>query len=202
MKNIIRSLVFIIAVAAIAGVATYAAYHTDGTVAGVTASADPMYLRIDANPARDVFDWRDSFTVTTDQLHQLGLDKLRPGSSGEQIFDIKNVGDVPGSATIKFDKTAGSSVLADNLIVTVHYDDDNDNAGWEEVTHGPLSAWNHNTYQLGPINGNPANDDGNLVGSMASVKVAWSIPFSSVGNSIMGQSVTFNTTFGLDQIEE
>jgi len=52
-----------------------------------------------------------------------------------------------------------------------------------------LSAWNHNTYNLGAL---PA-------GQIASVKIVWEVP-ASAGNDIQGKSVTLNTTFGLEQV--
>ncbi|MDP1845802.1 MAG: hypothetical protein Q8L09_03565 [Candidatus Moranbacteria bacterium] len=200
MKNIIRSLVVVFAVAAIAGSATYALYHAEGTVSGVTASASDMDLKIDSNPDPSGYNWSDGFAVTNAQLEALGLDSLKPGSHGQQIFDIKNVaGDVDGAASIKLHRTSAWSDLVNNLRFTVYFDPDNNGAFGSALVSGTLGEFEGNTYTLGQIVGTATQENtGGVLGKNASVKIEWDIP-STAGNEIMGDSVTFDITFGLDQ---
>jgi predicted ribosomally synthesized peptide with SipW-like signal peptide len=193
MKSIIKSLLVITAVAAVAGGATYAYFSSQATVLGSTFSAGTMDIKVDANPNPDFQQWESSFTVPSDYF----VKNLYPGypAKGEhnwQVLDIKNDSTVDGNATIKFDVTSWStSAMGDDLNFTVYYDGENNGFGDNPtaIASGSLAEWNHNVYSLGVLSAN----------KIASVKIVWSVP-ASAGNEIQGASVILDTTFGLDQV--
>jgi predicted ribosomally synthesized peptide with SipW-like signal peptide len=189
MKKIILSLALIGLTIGGVTAATVAYFSDTAAITGNTFSSGTLDLKIDANPSGATYQWEDGFANSTPFAN------LFPGSHGEQIIDIKNVGTVAGSATIKFDATTWSA-LGDNLYFTVYYDGNHDGVFDSAIATGSLAAWNHNTYVLGPITGTP--DDGTGTGTLASVKIAWDVPTSAV-NNIQGQSVTIDAVFGLEQ---
>lgn len=207
MIKIVKSLAIIVGVVAIAGGATYAYLNDTAAINGSTFSAGTMDLRIDKNPASDIYAWSDGFTINSSYasylgttyenlLQRFGLSNLKPGDTKHQVIDIINVGGIDGYATIKFDKITDSD-LANNLNFTVYFKGDHDAADWgNSIASGPLSAWN-GTYTLGEITDQSA-DYGGTTGKVASVKIEWSVP-TSAENNIMGDSVVVNTTFGLEQ---
>jgi predicted ribosomally synthesized peptide with SipW-like signal peptide len=199
MKNIIKSLLVVVAVAAIAGGATYAYFTSTASITGNTFSAGTMDILIDKNPVSDAYEWVNTFSPTDPQLGALGLKNLKPGDSNFQEIDLKNVGSVEGKATIKFDVNPATwSALADKLNFTVLFDNNNDRTYETTVATGPLATWNHNTYDLGLFTGT-TNSNGGQQGKMATVKIMWSVP-TDAGNEIKGKSITFDTTFGLEQV--
>ena len=187
MIKIFKSLAIITAVVAIAGGGTYALWTDSASITGATFSASTMDLRIDADPSGSVYKWEDNFAAPNP------FAKVKPGTSGEQVIDIKNIGDVNGSATIQLVPTAWSA-LGDNLIFTIEYDGNHDKS-FEHVTSGTLAQFSGNTYPLGEMSG--ASDGGE--GKIASVKIKWEVP-ATAGNNIQGKSVTINTVFGLTQM--
>lgn len=194
MGNILKSLVIVVAVAAVAGGATWSYFSDTAAITGNTFSTGTLDLVIDSNPSSSVYTWSDGFANPVDPFA-----KVQPGSTGSQILDIKNVGDVDGIATIKFDTTTWSA-LGDNLYFTVSYDANHDGTFETAVASGSLAAWNHNTYTLGAITSS-ATTDGTptaYLGKIASVKIDWSVP-TSAGNNIQGKSVKIDTVLGLEQ---
>jgi len=183
MKNIVKSLLIVVAVAAIAGGATWAYWTGSATLTGSTFSAGSLDLKIDSDSRSDFANFVDTFAAPSGYL-----DKLYPGATGSQIIDIKNVGTIDGSTTIKFDVVDGTwSRLGDYLNFTVSYDP-NDNNNFTVVTSGPLTAWNHNTYQLGQL----------LAGKIGQVKIDWSVS-TAAGNDVQNTSIKIDTTFGINQ---
>lgn len=182
---IFRSLFVIAAVAAIAGGATFAYFSDTATLSNSTFSAGTLDIQIDKDPSSTNQVWSNGFNAPANYLS-----KLFPGFTDKQVIDIINVGSVNGNATIKLDVVDGTwSALGDNLKFTVYYDATNSGTFGNAIATGLLSAWNHNTYNLGAL---PA-------GQIASVKIVWEVP-ASAGNDIQGKSVTLNTTFGLEQV--
>jgi len=197
MFKITKSLAIILAIVAIAGVGTYALYSDTETITGSTFSADPMYLKIDSDPSSAVYNWSDGFPVPAN--YPINGDNARPGSHGEQIIDIKNVGDIRGNATFDLQRTSDWSNLADALNFHIYFDGNHDGIFDETGLNGTVDQFT-GPYTLGEIIG--TNDDGTAIaGTLASVKIVWSVP-SSAGNEIMGDSVVINTVFGLDQIAD
>lgn len=190
MKNIVKSLLIVVAVAAIAGGATWAYFSDNATITGNTFSAGTMDLRIDRNPDSQTQDWSNGFTVPYTYLQQLGLTNVAPGGTGNQVIDIKNVGTVNGgNVTIKLQRTSAWSDLSGKLKLTVYFDDENDGfVGEAPVVTGTLDEFNGNIYPIGALGS----------GQIASVNIVWEVPVSA-GNEIQGDDVTFDTTFGLEQ---
>jgi predicted ribosomally synthesized peptide with SipW-like signal peptide len=192
MKRILLS--FAMITLTIAGVtsATVAYFNDTAAITGSTFSAGTLNLKIDSDPNPSFYNWSDGFT------NPYAYTNLKPGSSGQQILDIKNWGTVGGYATIQLNATTWSA-LGDNLVFTISFDSDNDeSAGWATVASGTLAQFAGNTYTLGNFTGNANNTDGGLTGQKASVKIEWSVP-TSAGNNIQGQSVVIDTVFGLEQ---
>jgi len=209
MKKIIISLSVIVAVAAIAGGATYAYFSSTATMSGNTFTAGTMALKIDDNLG-GAPNWVSGFDVTSDQfkndnynnwlgvqtawdaiLKQFGLSDLYPGMPARtQDLEIKNDGTVNGFATIKIDAIAWStSAMGDDLNFAVSYDPSGTKTNYIPVASGSLAAFNHNVYQLGALD----------AGKIGNVKIVWSVP-ASAGNEIQGATASVNTTFGLNQI--
>lgn len=183
----------IAAVVAIAGGATYAWLSDTASVKGSTFSAESLDLLIDSNPAADEdYDWVETFESPADYTN------LLPGNFGEQVLDIKKVGDVDGKAKIKF-AASGDWQLINQLNIKVSYDEDHDGLNWTVVAEGPLSAWNNGQFRImDDISG--VNDEvgGDADDKLASVKIEWSIP-GTAGNDIQGKTVNVDTIFGFDQ---
>lgn len=190
MKKIVLSLA-VIAIVGVVAVGVTRAYFSDtAVVTGNSFTAGTMAIQIDSDPSSTTYAWSDGFTNPANPFAN-----VVPGDTGEQIVDIRNLGNVDGVATIQFDTTAWSA-LGDNLNFTVTYDGNHDGTFETAVASGPLTTWNHNVYTLGMITG--PKDADSQSGRMASVKIEWSVP-TTAGNNIQGQSITLNTTFGLTQ---
>jgi predicted ribosomally synthesized peptide with SipW-like signal peptide len=198
MKRIILSLA-VIAVVAVVAVGATRAYFSDTVVAsGNTFTSGTLSLKVDNDPSGDVYNWVGSFSTPLNPFNS-----IKPGDKGEQIVDIKKVGSVDGNATIKFDVTSPWNALPDNLNFVVTYDANHDGTFETPVASGPLTAWNHNTYILGPITSSETTDGTSghtYTGKIASVKIVWSVP-TTAGNNIQGQSIILDTTFGLNQVQ-
>lgn len=187
-KRIIISLAMI--ALTIAGVtsATVAYFSDTAKVAGATISAGTLDLRVDRNPDSNVYDWVDNFTVPSKFLPK----KIHPGQSGEQIFDIANVGTVDGNATIDLNRTSAWSDLAGILNFHVYYDGNHDGIFDETGLNGTIDQY-QGPYTLGPISGTDVQGM-----KVASVKIVWSVP-TSAGNEVQGDALTADVVFGLEQ---
>jgi predicted ribosomally synthesized peptide with SipW-like signal peptide len=192
MKRILLSLA-IISIVAAGAIGATRAYFSDTVVAsGNTFIAGTMNLKMDSNPDGNGYTWVDSFSNTANPFAN-----VKPGATGEQIVDIMNVGGISGRATIKLERT-DSSDLQNNLDFAVYFKGSNNDTAWTPVASGPLSVWNGNTYDLGLITTNEQNVGG-TAGSVASVKIVWSVP-TTAGNDIQGDTLHIDTTFGLEQV--
>lgn len=215
MKNIFKSLLVVVAVAAVAGGATYSYFSDTATISGNTFTAGTMDLKIDQNVVGTNYDWVDDFNVSTDNvanlgfrtangwtgenyggftdfLAQSGMQNLFPGMpEREQIIDIKNVGSIANPmATIDLNRTSGWSDLAGVLNFKVYFKGDHDDANWGDAKlNGTVNDYNK-AFDLGTI----TDEDG-----IASVKIVWTVP-ETAGNSIQGDIVTVNAVFGLNQV--
>lgn len=184
----------VIAAVAVGAVgATRALWTSSVSVTGSTFVATDMKLKIDANPSSSVYQWESGFAAPAGFATN-----LYPGSHGEQILDLKNEGTVPGTVSIKLTKAAGQDVLANNLTFHIYYDGNHTKNFVDTGISGTLAAFT-GTYPLGPITG--MNDDGTGInGTLASVKIVWSIP-ASAGDDIKNTWVNVDTEFGLDQVQ-
>lgn len=198
MKTIIKSLLVVVAVAAVAGGATYAYFSDSVTVSGNTISAGTLDLRVDSNPLDTAYTWSNDFPSPLP-----AFSNLKPGDNlGHQIIDIKNMGNITGDASIRLQRTSSpDNELPANINVAISFDGDHDGTFGEEAGDKSYSFTladfyaNPNQLTLGRITG--TSDDS--VGNIASVKIEWSVP-ASAGNDIQGDSTTMNAIFGLEQI--
>jgi hypothetical protein len=212
MIKIVKSLAIIVAVVAVAGGATYAWQQQTETISGITYSAGSQDLKIDKDASSGGAHWVDGFDVGT------VFDKtVKPGSSGEQIIDIKNVSDASGKASVRldlrFNKENGvlspevaagdgttdndwSGELAQNMRVKISYKKGNEGS-WTEKYDYTLAAYyeNKNMLELGNIDFGTAEDDN--TDGIGNVKLEWYVP-SDASNMIMTDSVGINVIFGLE----
>ena len=86
MKNIIKSLVIVVAVAAVASVATWAYFTSQAVVTGQTFSSGTLILNIASN------DTYLNGARTTVPFH---FDNLKPGDSMRQWITLHNSGTLP-----------------------------------------------------------------------------------------------------------
>jgi len=148
---------------------------------------------IDSDPSPSVYNWSDGFTNPANPFAD-----VKPGSTGEQIIDIKNIGGIDGNATIQLNRTSADNELANNLTFTIYFDGNHDGSFDATGISGTLNAFT-GTYTLGPITSLETSDGVTpYLGKIASVKIVWSVP-SSAGNEIAGKSVTVDAVFGLEQ---
>lgn len=205
MMKIFKSLAIITAVVAIAGGGTYALWSDSATITGSTFSAGTMNLMIDRNPIDTQYDWAEGFAITEVAGASNMLKNLYPGypANNERNFQVIDIIDVDGTvpnstATIKFNRTSGTDEMASSLKLRVYFDAENNGFG-DDLTplyDAPLSHYT-GVYTLGEID-NTVETLGNQTGKAASVKIEWYVP-TSAGNEIQGDSVTVDTTFGLQQ---
>ncbi|HOX10516.1 MAG TPA: SipW-dependent-type signal peptide-containing protein [Candidatus Moranbacteria bacterium] len=197
MSMIFRSLFVIAAVAAVAGVGTYALWTSQASVTGNTFSTGTMNLYIDADQAGSGFDWQP--TVTGIALP----DYLYPGYRGEQILDLRNKGSVNGNVTFDINRTSNYNELSSNLKFDVYYNTHVANAsnvwGGRAIVGKTLSE----LITLAPtVLGNlPPTGEGSFdatTDTIGSVKVVWYVD-TSAGNEIQGDQATFDVVFGLSQ---
>jgi len=199
MKRIILSSLVILGLVGLIAGATVAYFSDTATIYGSTFSTSTMVLKIDSNPLQETYTWSDGFPCPTD-YYVAGLYPGYPngGEHNWQVLDLKNVGTVDGYVTIQLNKTSGSDLLADNLIFTVLFDDDN-TGDFVQKARGTLTQFQGNTYTLGVITDTTLGDEGDLVGPMASVKIVWEVPTTAL-NDIQGKTLTIDTVFGLEQV--
>ncbi|NTW89294.1 MAG: hypothetical protein HGB37_00035 [Candidatus Moranbacteria bacterium] len=210
MMKILKSLSLVVAVAAVAGGATYALWSSQASITGNKFTSGSMDLKVDSNPASGAHQWVKTFNNTT-----VSLADLFPGfSSGEgQIVDLKNEGSVAGKATITFIVTGhevsclaaegtgcnvnGPGNLPENLRVKVFYKQGSETS-FAEVGDATLADWNstYTNYALGNLQAQSgATDDESKLGN---VKLVWYIP-TSAGNEIMTDAADVDVEFGLTQ---
>ena len=186
MKNILKSLLVVVAVAAVAGGATWSYFTSSATITGSAFTAGTLDLRVDSDPSGTNQIWEKSFAAPADFAAN-----LFPGANGEQILDIKNMGSIDGvNATIQLNVAPGTwSALGDNLVFTISYKGEAGES-FTQITTGTLAQFQGNTYTLGDL----AHD------KVGNVKINWSVPTSARDN-VQGKSVTINTVFGLEQVK-
>lgn len=206
MMKILKSLSLVVAVAAVAGGATYALWSDKATISANVVKAGSFDLQVDSNLDPSVQDWTDSFVAPTQAL--AAFSNVAPGFEKEQVIDIKNVGTVDGTPTIRLEVTSNdensitsaetalgdtnaSGELPQNMRVAVYFKKNADafGAAAQDWTLAQYAA-NPSQLSLGGVV-LPA-------GEIGQVKLVVSVP-SSAGNDIMTDSATMNIIIGLDQ---
>lgn len=173
------------AVAAIAGGATYAYFSDTATLSGSTFSAGTLDLKIDSDKLGGNQSWVDSFAAPANFLTN-----MKPGDTGAQIIDIKSDGTIKGGiATLDLNRTSAWSDLAGVLKFRVYFDANNTGSWVDTGLNGTVDQYTK-AYDLGEIKSGSG---------IASVKIEWSVP-ASAGNNIQGDSVTLDAIFGLNQV--
>jgi spore coat-associated protein N len=179
-KKILAGIVVVGILALAIGWGTYSYFSDTETSSGNTFSAGTLDLKVDGkdDPLGAYFSVSD----------------VKPGDSGSKDIVLSNAGTLDGKAYIHFKNVEDSpgttpesepkpdyGELSKNLKIKV-------SNGTATVVEGFLSDIKSNSYLLGTIAG----------GGSLTVTIEWSIP-STVGNEIMGDSVTFDIEFSLVQ---
>lgn len=176
MKSIIKSLLIIVAVAAVAGGATYAYFTHTETVTGNTFSTGSLS-----------FNLRKTNTDTINLPFK--FDGMTPGKCADGQLNVFNHSD---SITMKyrfyFAPTGGSPIPYDKITVDAykcdHYDSGSHCASWTLVKSGLLKNLDGSADHIV----SPANEDPNISNY-------WKFHFcldSSAGNDYQGTTATFN----------
>ncbi|MFA6284910.1 MAG: TasA family protein [Parcubacteria group bacterium] len=177
MKNIIKSLVIVFAVAAIAGGATYAYFNDSKTISNNTFSAGTLTL-----------------DVTSGGSIPFSFTNMKPGDTGDQTFTIANSGTINGALSLTaFNVTnTGGKDSVGNLgdAVLVSFLDSSNNVIVSPMTLNNLAAAISSLPQ--------ALDNLNAATSMT-YKLHWELP-SGTGNEVQGDSAVMNATLNLQQI--
>jgi predicted ribosomally synthesized peptide with SipW-like signal peptide len=179
-KKILVSVMVIGLVAALAGAGLYAYFNDTETSSNNTFSAGTLDLKVDG---------KDNTLGA-----YFSVSDVKPGDSGSKGIVLSNSGTLAGKAYINFtnvvdspgtnpepEPTPDNGELSQNLYIKVLVDS-------TVKAEGYLSGINSTSYLLGTIAG----------GGSLTVTIEWSIP-SGVGNEIMGDSVTFDIEFSLEQ---
>ncbi len=194
MTKIIKSLTFVLAVAAATGGATYAMLTGAASITGITFSSASLNLLVDSDPHPDVFSWVSTFSYPGT------FTNLKPGDTGSQIIDIKNTGTIDGKATLHFHITGGSDNgtagpvgnLPENLRISAYFDPtDTRTFPITPDQSWTLKEWDANPDQL-PLGTGLLGPD-----KIGQVKLVWEIS-PSAGNEINNDSITFDSMFGLN----
>lgn len=197
--TIFASILVIALVAAGVGMGTMAWFSDTETSEGNVFTAGTLDLKIDKNPAGDVFEWVDDpYLPVIQDFYDVG--KMKPGDYMIVIVGIKNFGNVDGRATLQLqmpiqtDGGTDGALLGVNIDVVVSYGDKSDigdewNA-WTFVDSGTLYALSGELDAPVALEG---GEDDYWV-------LEFSIP-SGVGNQIQGDGLELNVIFGLDQLE-
>jgi predicted ribosomally synthesized peptide with SipW-like signal peptide len=180
-KKILVSMMVIGLVAALAGAGLYALFSDTETSSGNYFSAGTLDLKVDGKEDPDVpvyFELKD----------------VKPGDSDSVEIVLSNEGSIDGVAYLTFtdvmddpgttpepEDLPDEGELSENLYIEVY-------AGEVLVAEGYLSDLAESPIKLGSL----------TAGDSITVTIKWSID-SEVGNEIMGDVVTFDMLFSLEQ---
>jgi predicted ribosomally synthesized peptide with SipW-like signal peptide len=180
-KKILVSMMLVGLVAALAGAGLYALFSDTETSSGNSFSAGTLDLKVDGKDDPNVPVY---FTVSD----------VKPGDSNSVDIVLSNAGSIDGVASLTFTKVVddpGTTAepepkpdvgnLSKCLYIKVF-------VGGNKVAEGFLSELAGSAIRLGSL---PA-------GESITVTISWSIS-SDVGNEIMGDIVTFDMLFSLEQ---
>ncbi|MFA4818107.1 MAG: SipW-dependent-type signal peptide-containing protein [Parcubacteria group bacterium] len=187
MKNIIKSLVIVVAVAAVASVATWAVFSDTDSVTGNTVATGTLNLTVNESAGKP-----------------FSISGAYPGYvSGWEYIDIYNQGSLPFEAQMSFNQTSGSGALYNELtieLVTSGGDSICANGGFGETTiySGKIINYDPTTVVSSIAYWHNANEtDGS--GPNDNIRAGWSERVcqrvgvdSGAGNGIQGTSVTFD----------
>ncbi|MFH1183279.1 MAG: TasA family protein [Candidatus Moraniibacteriota bacterium] len=144
MKNIIKSLVIVVAVAAVASVATWAYFYDSSSSTGNTFSAGTLILKLSDN---------NEALTTGDITASFGGTNLKPGDAlPQQTMTVRNDGTIDANhidLTVTL-PTGNGSALADAIIFP--YDPDSQNGMRFGFTTSTGDSINMLTYLRGTYN--------------------------------------------------
>jgi predicted ribosomally synthesized peptide with SipW-like signal peptide len=180
-KKILVSMMVIGLVAALAGAGLYAYFSDTETSSGNTFTAGTLDLKVDGKDDPEVPVY---FEVSD----------VKPGDSGSKNIVLSNVGSIDGVAYLTFTNVVDSPGTTPEPEPTPDYGELSENlyigviVGGETIAEGCLSELTE-AIELGTIGA-----EGSLT-----VTISWSIDGETVGNEIMGDIVTFDMLFSLEQ---
>lgn len=198
MKSIIKSLVLIVGVAAIAGGATYAYFSSTAAIPGETFSTGTVTLKINTD---DTYFTNGGTVRTTVQDH---FDGLKPGDTMRQWVTLHNAGSLPiGYLTVDKGTPSDPVGLLSQIIVSTScgisggadpafFTDD-----WG--TKPTVSSWftNSNILDAPAFYRTPAGEIG--AGQDYVCAMDFTLP-ATVGNTYQGATASFGMTFTAEQV--
>jgi predicted ribosomally synthesized peptide with SipW-like signal peptide len=183
-KKILAGIVVVGILALAIGWGTYSLFFDTETSKGNKFTAGTLDLKV----------WNGTAWVDEPNVPHFEIAGVEPGDFGSYLFKLKNSGNLDGLAKIHIKDVSNDGGeyaepegptndgdLGGAVYVTIKYD------GTAVVT-GTLNDLNSKVYTLGALNS----------GQEKTVTILWWIP-PEVGNSIMGDIVTFNIEFLLDK---
>jgi predicted ribosomally synthesized peptide with SipW-like signal peptide len=199
MNKVIASLLMIGVVAAMAGAGTFAYFTDTETSVDNTFTAGTLDLQI----WDGVGNWVDDPDVpTVNNLWNDKVNNVKPGDSDALIIPIKNAGTIDGYADIHImnvtnypgdtpepETLPDLGELGSAIVVKIEYDSNGDGVADEVLATGTLDDLECNNYVA---------TTSLTAGSTANWILTISID-STVGNEIMGDVVTCDVEFSLDQ---
>ncbi len=191
-RKIMASLLVIAVTAMLIGLGTFAYFSDTETSTDNTFTAGTLTLQVDDVEQTVTAGWGD---VDTDGL-TFTVINVAPGSAGNDVWTVRNVGTIAGVL----------SLVVNNLEEVAGVDENADLAGALDVV---LSVNGQTVYEgtLAEMPGTYTEDvEGNALptlvnGEEVNVVLYWSIDGPDVGNEIQGDSVSFDITFTLDQVQ-
>jgi predicted ribosomally synthesized peptide with SipW-like signal peptide len=195
LKRTLFSIMTLMLVVGLVGGGAFAWFSDVATSSVNTFAAGTLDLVVDESPASD----NDTFVDNPN--FNFTLSDLKPGWTMHQTLQVKNIGTIEGTPSIKLsgienlengignpelgDPTAGVGELGDNIWVQVKFTDTGD-----LVYNDFLNGFTNWRVAAGTLKAGEAKD--------------WIIDLSingDVGNIIQSDSVEFKVVFGLDQTQ-
>jgi spore coat-associated protein N len=191
-KKILVSVFFIGLLALGVGWGTYALFSDTETSSDNTFTAGTLDLKVDGQDDTSLPIYFD-------------FGNVQPSDSGSKVIALSNTGTLDGTAKIHIKdvtNTEGTNPepetditepgdLGAALLITIQYDangDSNYDAGETIVTDASIDSLNSVTNVLGLLG----------AGASRNLKLSWNVD-GAAGNDIMGDVVTFNIEFILEQ---
>jgi len=186
MKNALLGLLLLGVIAAIVGSGTLAYFSDTETSTNNVFAAGTIDLQVDG---------KDDPNVTT----YFSVSDVYPPANGSVVINLTNVGTNAGMADIHIKNVVngeGSNPVSETdtvqpgdlgkyLNITIVYD------GNTIVNDVPINDLNCTNYDMGILNASETKQ----------VTISWNLP-AWVGNDVMGDNVTFDIEFSLNQILE
>jgi predicted ribosomally synthesized peptide with SipW-like signal peptide len=206
MKSIIKSLLIVVAVAAVAGGATWSYFNDTATINNETFSAGTVTLNINTD---DTYYTNGGTVRTTVQDH---FENLKPGDTMRQWVTLHNAGSLDiGSLTIQATPVNDPAGLLSQIKVSVIGYDNNppfaNNAyftpGWG-TGGSPINSWltaaPQDILSSAAVQWSPGPVPGKITPTQDDLIVLDFVVPTTMGNAYQGASANFDLVFTAEQV--